>query len=226
MTKDARDYEVTTNSCASALAERWRRSPPSRSCSHSARWRHESQHETAVFQCVIALVTLISVYIVATVFCGVTQSNHRRLFRLGRVLGILNILVAFWFLSVEWYWFFEVCPNCRHSRVVTEYRLLSFVLNREEGRDSPTLIQWVAADLGIPCSHKNAFLWVKQHWTGLCLLVHDGGMRLSNDLTYPPCARETVRSWLAGSGLCADIPETRAREVRSLLLDRIVDENV
>jgi hypothetical protein len=41
---------------------------------------------------------------------------------------------------------------------------------------------------------------MQQHWSGLCLLVEDGGIRLGpgyDQRWYPPCARAAVRSWLA-----------------------------
>ena len=159
------------------------------------RWRHDYRHPIA-FELVVLSVTVASAFVVGTVVSGATESNHRHLYGLSRVLGVLNVLMTFWFVSVEEYWFFEDCPNCRHSRSFTEYRFLSFVLKRIEGRDSPTLMQWVAADLGIPCSHNESYLWLKHRWSGLCLLVEDGGLRLSNDLTYPPCAaRRSVPGW-------------------------------
>ena len=173
------------------------------------RWRHDYRHPIA-FELVVLSVTVASAFVVGTVVSGATESNHRHLYGLSRVLGVLNVLMTFWFVSVEEYWFFEDCPNCRHSRSFTEYRFLSFVLKRIEGRDSPTLMQWVAADLGIPCSHNESYLWLKHRWSGLCLLVEDGGLRLSNDLTYPPCAREAVRSRLANE---PGLPQTFRKRV-------------
>jgi hypothetical protein len=160
-------------------------------------WRLRSYHTTIVFECFTFLVTAL--YVIAVIVSGATESRHRRLHRWSRLLGVLNILIAFWFVSVEWYWFFEDCPNCHRSRIVGEYRFVSLFLHREELREYPTLIEWIAADLGTPCSHTNASRWQKQRWSGLCLIVEDGGCgHLFYDPPwYPPCARNAVLSWLA-----------------------------
>lgn len=142
-----------------------------------------------------AFVSLSTVVIIVDV--GITSAGKSPGFRdrVRRSLGILNILVAFWFISIESFWFFEDCFHCRNSRIVTETRIWSVVVHRKvwAWRD-PTTIERIAADLGIPCRHNKTKLWQKQRWSGMCLLVEDGGTRISDDW-YPPCARETVRSW-------------------------------
>jgi hypothetical protein len=160
-------------------------------------WRHYYRYST-IFDVLTALVTVISVFVIATVLSGATENNHRSLDRWSKGLGILNLLIALWFVSVEWDWSFEDCPNCHNSRRIFEYRLFSIVVRREVGEwDHPTMIEMVAADLGIPCSHGRAFRGWHQRLSGLCLCVEHGGMRLYDPPWYPTCAQAAVRSWLA-----------------------------
>jgi hypothetical protein len=161
-------------------------------------WRLKSYYRTTIiFDCVTVVVTLSSFFIIATLLSGAAEGGRPGLKRWSRRLGILNILIAFWFISVEGCWFFETCPNCHRYRHVFEYRFLSLVLH-SRGRELPTLVEWVAADLGTPCSHEKASRLLKQRWSGLCLLTEDpGDYGLYDPPWYPPCARKAVQSWLA-----------------------------
>jgi len=161
-------------------------------------WSLRSSWRSPGLGCLTFIVTGISAVVIATILSGATDILHPRLNRWERIFGIINILIALWFVSIEWYWFFDDCPNCHRSQTVVEYKFVSLVLYRRKGPEYPTLIECVAADLGTPCSHEKASRWLKQRWSGLCLLVEHGGCGwLYDPPWYPPCARNVVRSWLA-----------------------------
>lgn len=158
-------------------------------------WWYSYRH-SYVFDVLTAVVTAISVFVIASALSGAAD-RRRALGRWSRGLGILNLLIALWFVAVEWEWSYEDCPHCHDARRVFEYRVFSIVVWRdvEEWR-YPTIIEMIAADLGIPCLHERAFRWWRQRLSGLCLCVEHGGMRLHDPPWYPPCARAAVRSWM------------------------------
>jgi hypothetical protein len=149
------------------------------------------------FYCLLFFVTAVSASVIATCLMGFGTSGHPRFAQWRRGLGVVNILVALWFGSVQWICFWESCPGCRRHHFVFETHVFSMVLQHGEGKRWPTAIEQIAADLGVSCSHEREFRQVQQRWIGLCLLVEDAGMRLSDSSVYPPCACEAVRSWLA-----------------------------
>jgi hypothetical protein len=145
----------------------------------------------------LLLVTTLSTFIIAT--CLRNSGTHLppRWTRWRRVLGVANVLIALWFTSVEWIWFREVCPAWHRHQYVFEAHVCSVVVQHRLGRELPTVIQRVAADLGVPCSHERAVQVVHQRWCGFCVCVQPGGTWFHAPDVYPPCAREEVRAMLA-----------------------------
>ena len=84
------------------------------------------------------------------------------------VLAGLLLLGGLWFVAVDWSWFVGDCPDCGYEKDVTQYRVFSFPVH-ESVRESRTLIQKIATDLGVPCQHPNTKSWHKHRWWGLCL---------------------------------------------------------
>lgn len=157
-------------------------------------WWYSYRH-SYVFDAFTAVVTAISVFVIATALSGAAD-RYRTLGRWSRGLGVLNLLIALWFVSVEWEWSFEDCPRCHDSRRVFEYRVFSIVVWRDvEQWSKPTIVEMIAADLGIPCSHEKPLRSWRLRLSGLCLCLENGGMRLGDAPWYPPCARAALRSW-------------------------------
>ncbi len=123
----------------------------------------------------------------------------------GRVLGpvawgavLLSAMVSVWFTSVESEWIEETCDTCGHGRTVFESRFFAIAPQRSIRNEySRSIIDLVAADLGIPCAHKRIGRLRLQRWLGGCLCVErfSGIYRLSGGPGYPDCARNAVRSW-------------------------------
>lgn len=90
--------------------------------------------------------------------------RKRRLIIAG---SVLVTAVAGWFLCVDWSWFLGSCPHCGYLKNVLQYRVLGIpVLGRI--LEEETLIQRMAADLGVPCRHPELVLFHKHRWWGLC----------------------------------------------------------
>lgn len=176
-------------------------------------WRWRTYYRAPIFDVVVVVVAGISLFVIGCVLSGNADPRRRSLDRWRRRLGILNGLIALWFVSVDWSWFFEECPNCRDRRQVVEYRIGSIVVEREvSGWFYNTAIERVAADLGVSCSHGRAERSLQQRWRGLCLPGGPDPLRLSDSAWYPPCARDAVRSWLRSD-------PNLAREFRQRVLD-------
>jgi len=79
---------------------------------------------------------------------------------------IAAAIVAVWFLGVDSSWFVHDCPDCGYGKDVTQYRLFAIPVH-ETIRESLTIAQHVAIDLGVPCMHKNSTKWHKHRWWGL-----------------------------------------------------------
>ena len=158
-------------------------------------WKTRYYHRSIIMSyCVTLVVTGISVFVIACAFAS--AHTRPRLVRWSRALGAMNFVIVCWFISVEWFWFLEGCPNCGHGRSVFEYQIGPFVVHRRVGQTYPSFVESVAAELGTACSHPKTVRHVKQRWSGLCLVFESGAMWLSYN-GMRPCEREVVRSWLA-----------------------------
>ncbi len=73
---------------------------------------------------------------------------------------------AIWFLGIDWSWFVHDCPDCGHGKDIAQYRIFSMPIH-ETTHHYSTVIEHVAGDLGVPCSHANATSWQKHRWWGL-----------------------------------------------------------
>ena len=108
---------------------------------------------------------------------------------------IAAAIVAVWFLGVDSSWFVHDCPDCGYGKDVTQYRLFTIPV-RETTRESPTIAQHVAIDLGVPCMHKNSTQWHKHRWWGLLVCKSpciNGVYRLiDDDSWYDPEASVKV----------------------------------
>lgn len=97
------------------------------------------------------------------------KKSIRSLVRRRRLIGVGVVVVAVmaWFVCVDWSWFVEGCPNCGFGRDVVQYRVCGIVV-REETKEFQTIAEFVARDLGTPCSHIPMNRWHKHRWWGLC----------------------------------------------------------
>jgi len=153
----------------------------------------------AAFDLVPLAISVASVFMVARVLTGVAGDRTRLLGPVGWGLVSLNALIAVWFTSVEWSWIQEDCLSCGHGRDVIETRFFSIVPRREIRREFPRVLELLAKDLGIPCTHERMTRWLKHRWLGGCVPVEQfrGISRLWDPPWYPDCARDAVRSWSA-----------------------------
>jgi hypothetical protein len=152
------------------------------------------------FDLIPLAISLVSVFIVTIVLKGIAGDRARVLRPIGWGLLTMNALVAVWFMSVGWSFIAENCVRCGHGWDVAESRFFSFAPRRQVVREYPRgLIELVAADLGIPCTHERRTRGRREHWLGGCICVvrHIGIFRLSDRLWYPPCAKEAVLAWSA-----------------------------
>lgn len=149
-----------------------------------------------VFYWILVLVTAIAMFVFACAWAGVSVRTHPRLARWNRSLVALNLLLAAWFITVEWYWYIRTCPTCVRRDFIHEYQFCGFMIRREYGKSYGTLIETIAAEVGVPCRHEKAERVVHQRWSGLCLLLEHGGTYLWDPPVYPPCARGAVQSWV------------------------------
>ncbi len=146
---------------------------------------------------ITSAVSIVSLGLVASLFLG-----GRRRLRLPQWVfsGLLvsNTLAAVWFTSVDWVWIHQDCNRCNHGKNFVEARFFGRV--REESlREYPTWAEFIAADLGIPCTHDSTTSWHKLRWLGGFLMVENnsGIDRLSGGPTYSDCERATIRAWAA-----------------------------
>jgi hypothetical protein len=75
-------------------------------------------------------------------------------------------LTAIWFLAVDWSWFVEDCPDCMTSRDIGVYRVFGIPISTTTDYYR-TVFDLTLADLGVPCTHKDADRWHKHRWWGL-----------------------------------------------------------
>jgi hypothetical protein len=105
-------------------------------------------------------------------------------------------VLAFWFLAVDLSWFVEDCPACGYGRDILQYRVFGIPIH-EQSRESITLLQRVAADIGAECSHPNLERWHKYRFWGLCIPAWpciNGTYRLTGDYSwYDDEARSIVK---------------------------------
>jgi hypothetical protein len=100
--------------------------------------------------------------------CGLVWAvgSRRRgiILPLRLAVGVTGLIIV-WFLAVDWSWFIEDCPDCRLSRDIAEYRLLGISV-RADIDDSPSVIGYTLARLGVPCPHPRMERWHKHRWWG------------------------------------------------------------
>jgi len=78
------------------------------------------------------------------------------------------LVLAFWFLGVDGSWFVEECPDCLYGRDIYQIRVFTIpIYERTEVYNS--VIQKIASDLGVPCSHPNLVRWHKHRYWGLLI---------------------------------------------------------
>lgn len=88
-----------------------------------------------------------------------------------------------WFLAVDWSWFVEECPDCGYMGDVVQYRLLAIPIAQEID-EYPSIVQRIAEDLGVGCTHPQLERWHKHRRWGLCYCKSpciNGVYRLSGD---------------------------------------------
>ena len=116
--------------------------------------------------------------------------------RLAASIAVLFAAVCGWFLLVDLSWFEEHCPDCGYARTDIQWRLMTVPVHTWEDR-SPTVIQRVASDLGVPCQHSALHRWQKQRWWGLLICkcpCHNGIVSFGgDDAWYDAAAREKLR---------------------------------
>ena len=82
-------------------------------------------------------------------------------------VACLLLLGGLWFVAVDWSWFVHDCPDCGYEKDVAQYRVFTIPVH-ESIRESQSIIQQVATDLGVSCKHLNTKSWHKHRWWGLC----------------------------------------------------------
>lgn len=86
--------------------------------------------------------------------------------RRSAIIMAILALGATWFLGVDWSWFVYDCPDCGYGKDVVSYRFCTIPI-QQSTHEVPTVLQKVAADLGVPCSHSRTECWHKHRWRGL-----------------------------------------------------------
>jgi hypothetical protein len=80
----------------------------------------------------------------------------------------LGLVLACWFLFVDWSWFVDECTACGHAVSVTQYRC--FEVPVQQSVFQHTLIDQATASVAPgKCSHENVVRWHKQRWWGLLI---------------------------------------------------------
>jgi hypothetical protein len=112
-----------------------------------------------------------------------TRATCRRLLIAS---GVAMVAIAAWFLAIDFSWFVERCPDCLCDRSAIEWRVLGFPVRKSLVAE-PNLIEQVAADLGVTCSHPSLERWHKHRWWGLCICAypcHNGITGLTGDPSW------------------------------------------
>jgi hypothetical protein len=143
-------------------------------------------------------VTLLALFVIASVLFRAVKGDNRKLDRWTKGLGLLNLVIVLWFLSIETTSHRETCATCFNVRYVCEWRAFSWVIRRDVRQwNSPTIRELIAADLGMPCWHPKRARRCGWSSSGLCLVKGVCLLTLSDGRVYPPCARSAVCAWLA-----------------------------
>jgi hypothetical protein len=162
------------------------------------RLRQTSNIHTNLFDVLTVVVTTVTVLVVAATLLRSVMVPRPLLERVIRGLEIASLAIVLWFMLVDWCWFEEGCRRCGNRRTVFEYRFCSVAVQRSvKPWNRPTLIEYIARDIGIPCSHDRRERATHQRWIGSCLIVEHGGSYIWDPPWYPRCARDAVRSWVA-----------------------------
>jgi hypothetical protein len=139
---------------------------------------------------------LALIFVVCALFCRGAINERAVLRRCLKGAWWAYVLAAIWFHSVEWCYYYDFCARCHNRRATLQYRVLSVPIQTTvKAWGEPTLIGYIAADLGIPCSHGRFSRNVITRLAGLCMCVQRGGTYLVNTGWYPECARRQVLSW-------------------------------
>ena len=127
------------------------------------------------------------------------------------VLLSLILVLAFWFLTVDFSWFVETCPECGFGRDIVQYRVLTMPVYQRT-KDYDSLLSKIASDIGAECTHPQIERWHKQRYWGLLICACpciNGITRLTGgDASYDKKARSLVRDRVKNNpSLQAEIAE-------------------
>lgn len=179
---------------------------------------------------VSAAVILLALFVIVSVLFRAVKGENRKLSRWTRGLGVLNLLIVVWFVSVDESVYREACPVCLNARHVHESRAFSWLIRRDVFRwRLPRIGELIAADLGTPCLHPRPERLRLGARSGLCLWWDGGFMWLYDRPAYPPCARSAVAARLAADpGLPATfrkrVLEEHDRAYLRAFVDRMYSE--
>jgi hypothetical protein len=125
--------------------------------------------------------------------------------------------VAFWFLAVDRSWFVERCPTCGHFGYIMQIRVCGIPVH-EHRYETDSLLQKVAADLGVPCTHPNLKRYYKHRYWGLLICACpciNGIDSINADLSwYDAAVSARVK------GMAAANPALRAQFVERVIKNR------
>jgi hypothetical protein len=111
-------------------------------------------------------------------------------------LSWLVLIVAIWFLGVDGSLFVEECPDCMYGRDVFQIRVFTIPIYQHADVYN-SLLQQIAADLDVPCSHSHLNRWHKHRYWGLLICAYpciNGTERLvGGDEWYDEKARAVVK---------------------------------
>jgi len=95
---------------------------------------------------------------------GRTRRNGMRWFIKG--LCVVLLLAIVWFVGVDKIWIVETCRDCARMQDVWRYRVFGLTIH-ETVQKEKTLVQRIAADLGMACPHRSPERWDRQCYGGL-----------------------------------------------------------
>jgi hypothetical protein len=106
------------------------------------------------------------------------------------------VILAFWFLGVDGSWFVEECPDCLYGRDIYQIRVFTIpIYQRTEVYNS--VLQKIAEDIGVPCSHPHLVRWHKHRYWGLlicaCPCINGTERLAGDDEWYDDKARAIVK---------------------------------
>jgi hypothetical protein len=106
------------------------------------------------------------------------------------------VILAFWFLGVDGSWFVEECPDCLYGSDIYQIRVFTIPIYQQT-RVYNSVLQKIAEDIGVPCSHPNHVRWHKHRFWGLlicaCPCINGIDRMSGGDDWYDDKARSIVR---------------------------------